>query len=67
MDAQEAWKIETEFRIENCIGLGIVIGNQQPKKEYKTALWEFTLLFLCFVFTATLSYPYNAEPPQVKQ
>lgn len=42
-----------------CIALGIGLANNQPKKEYSTADWELSILFLCFGFRINLQYDYK--------
>ena len=52
-------EIKNNFEIERAIGLGIAIGNTQPKHKYKTAYWHFVVMVLCFHFELNVMYPYN--------
>lgn len=51
------------LRTEHAIGFGIVIGNLQPKKKYKTAIWQFSMIVLCFAIDIEYSYRYKNYPP----
>ncbi len=53
-----------DYGIEHLssFGFGLAIGNTQPKSEYKTASWEINLLFLCWIFSLSLSYNYKNNP-----
>lgn len=54
-----------KFWVENAIGLGLAIGNVQPRSKYKTAYWQVNILVLCFCFEIGLLYSYS--PPQVEK
>lgn len=58
-------KFKRDYELKGCIdiqsviGLGIAIGNEQPKNNYATAWWSFNILFLCWQFSLRLSYNYK--------
>lgn len=54
-------KYEFEFEVGkvDAIGLAFVIGNHQPKRKYKTALWEIAIFTLCFEISIEWSYTYK--------
>lgn len=53
------YKWDFEAEILPCVALAIGLENDQPKKNYKTANWELTILVLCFGFKIKLSYRYE--------
>lgn len=40
-----------------CLGVGII--NDQPRKHYSTANWDFVIIILCFGFRINLQYNYK--------
>ena len=58
------YKWSRKIDIEPCIGFGIAIGNNQPKKKYKTASWQLAVLFLCWNIQLNLSYNYKTQKPK---
>ena len=40
-------------------GLGVCIGNEQPKSQYKTACLFFSGIIICWVFNLQILYPYK--------
>lgn len=53
------YKWNNNIYIEPSVGLGLAIGNVQPKKKYHTAWWTLNILFVCWRFELRLSYNYK--------
>lgn len=52
-------KLSLEFDLLNHFGLALIVGNSQPKKEYKNSDYGILLFILLFAITIRFQHEYK--------
>ena len=50
-------EIRHSFSLERAFGFGFAILNSQPAHLYKTIIWDFVIVFICWEYRCEFIYP----------